>query len=73
MIKYNNKRRQTSHLYHTYGLVERGTVRLRPKGRSTAWSRREESNPQPTAYKAVALPLSYSGVVLGAGFEPAKA
>lgn len=25
-------------------------------------SRREELNPQPTAYKAVALPLSYSGL-----------
>src|SRR5690606_13136136 len=25
------------------------------------WCRRQESNPQPTAYKAVALPLSYAG------------
>jgi hypothetical protein len=26
------------------------------------WSRRQESNPQPSLYKSVALPLSYVGV-----------
>ena len=33
---------------------------IRPCCRSH-WSRREESNPQPTVYKTVALPLSYVG------------
>jgi hypothetical protein len=28
-----------------------------PIMRAQAWSRRQESNPQPTAYKAVALPI----------------
>ncbi len=27
------------------------------------WSRRQESNPQPTVYKTVALPLSYVGLI----------
>jgi hypothetical protein len=31
---------------------------IRPRSH---WSRREESNPQPTVYKTVALPLSYVG------------
>lgn len=30
-------------------------------GRRVLWSRRRESNPQPIAYKAIALPLSYAG------------
>ena len=30
-------------------------------GRYSKWSRRRESNPQPIAYKAIALPLSYAG------------
>ncbi len=27
------------------------------------WSREEDSNPQPTVYKTVALPLSYLGLL----------
>lgn len=35
------------------------------------WSRRGESDPQPIAYKAIALPLSYAGKLDAlTGFEP---
>ena len=45
---------QWVHFLRLWTSVYRREVRL-------AWSRRWESNPQPTDYKSVALPLSYFG------------
>ena len=40
------------------------TFKKRPRrtwGLTKSWSRQRESNPQPTVYKTVALPLSHAG------------
>src|SRR6516164_2903706 len=45
-------------------LVEVGLTRRYVRVSALIWSGRRESNPQPTAWKAVTLPLSYSRLTL---------
>lgn len=42
------------------------TASVQYRADRTLWSRRRESNPQPTLYKSAALPLSYVGVIVSA-------
>src|SRR5262249_25669053 len=46
---------------------ERGTRNQGPRTRDQNWSGRRGSNPRPTAWKAVTLPLSYSRLRLDPG------
>ena len=41
--------------------IAKGPDPPREPGLHTLWSQRQESNPQPTDYKSVALPLSHAG------------
>ena len=49
--------------------IAKGPDPPREPGLQALWSQRQESNPQPTDYKSVALPLSHAGT-LGARAKP---
>src|SRR5580658_7154737 len=54
-------------IYSLLPLTTRPPVRTR--SHFNLWSGRRESNPRPTAWKAVTLPLSYSRPLLGPSHE----
>lgn len=59
---------QAAHTCGTSECGDRGVPRLAASGFTP--SPQQDSNLQPTAYKAAALPLSYGGVVGTVGLEP---